>query len=231
VKNKEARISGLGPENPGREVVAIDHEPGMGSVSVYAAHSKRNVGAIVRLSLFGEIAGNRQLMAAAFLPEGFAGEVFAVSGHLVDSWHVLAGATKTQADLSVTIMGLECCGPPKIWAPAELLALPLQDDAPDLPIGFLDTPIVPAGDDFGAAGALAGVGTQSLNFPPGARLTHWLAESSSPGGSLAFTDASGLVRTLPLVTGKTYEGFPNGRWPVASVGITNLAFSLFEFVV
>ena len=230
MRNKEARLSGLAVPAPGREVLALDHEPGMGAVSVYAAVSQRNVGAIVRLSLFGEVMGNRQLMASVFCPEGFAGEVFAVSGHLVDSWHVLACATHTQADLSVSIEGLECCGPPKVWAPAALQSLLLLDDTIAPPEWGL-LPTCPVGDDFGAAGAVAPFGNGGATFPPGSRLTHWIAQADAPGGSIVFTDPSGLIRTLPLVAGQRYEGFPDGKWPIASVTLANCTFSLFEWVV
>lgn len=229
MKNQEAKIVQLGADFPGREVVALDCEEGTGAVSVYASIPRLNIGAMVRVTLFAQLLGTRQQIASVICPEGTDGEVISASGHLADSWHVYACATAPQAQAKLGLMAKECCGPPKVWARADLLSLAFLDDA-NFPPLFAVGPFVPLGDDFGGAGAETLTGTSNVILPIGARITHWIAQANVGDGAIVFTDPSGGTRSIALLAGQRFEGFPDGRWPATKVAVTNVTFALVEWV-
>ena len=232
------KLNGYGAQFPGTDALTLDcgrEEQEFGSVSLYAAVDRMNLGAVVRFNLFSELMGTRQHIASAICPEGTTGELIVVSGHVADSWHVTVQSTDARQLVKVGLAGLQCCAPPLVRVRADLLALALVEPEEDQAAlaELLAAPLVPWGVEFGALQVETVTGTGVLAVPRGARLLHWEAMGVAPGGGITFTQsaAPSASQTVSVGTGEPKrEGYPNGTMPITEITYTALDYGLFEWV-
>jgi len=229
-RNGVDRQNGLPAEWPGRGLVSLDMTEGTepGIVSVFASVSSRGFPAVVRLNLFSELSGIRQHVASCFLNSGDTGEFISVTGHLADSWHVTGQASAPQQDVRVSLVSTGCCATPAVVVQPSALVQAFTEGGG----GLYRAPWVPMGVNLGAAGVFSVAGTSTVNFPPGSRLTHWIAEGSAAGAAIQIRrppPASGVDLILPIGATRL-EAFPAGLVPVTSIDFQLLTRGLFEFV-
>jgi hypothetical protein len=230
LRNSVDRVSGIGLEFPGKEILALDSGPceeGIGSVTLYGSVPSRGFSAFVRFNIFSELLGNRQHVASVIVPSGVNGELVSISGHIADSWHVTAQASTSRQDVKLAIIGLRCCASPRIRANVALLA-PFSATTEAIPAPLLVAPITPMGDGLDGAGASLSVpapGSGTLTFPAGARLTHWTVLGSAAGSNFTINGALNV-----LVGVDQLEGFPNGTIAVQTIDYVSLTVGTFEFV-
>jgi hypothetical protein len=228
------QLGNIGSEAPGQEYLSVKCEPGdlSAQVSVYLSVPLQGhvTTSFVRVNLFSDLGGTRQHLASAICPAGTSGEVIAVSGHVADAYHVTLQATNTkQSGVKLGLAAMGCCADPKVRVRPDLLSLAFAP--PEVGLGALEWyPLVPWGGEFGAPNAYTVAGSGSITMPAGARLVHWLAQGTGPGGTLEFDGiASGPILNL-LAAAPAREGFPVAQH-VTSIVYTNLLFGLFEIVV
>lgn len=239
MRNDASKESGFGAGAPGIEVLSLDSDPGdeMAMVSLFASVPNRSLPlSFVRFNLFGQLGNTMQHIASALAPAGTSGELIAVSGHVVDSYHVLVQATQPTQDIKANLAARACCASPKVEVRADMLALAFA--AAEVGLGaLLWYPLVPWGGAFGAAQTFTVTGDGAIDLPPGARLTHWLAQGGNGGpGTVEFNPPGpfGTPIAGPIldVGGAlpAREGFPAAP-AIANITFTNLVFGLFEVVV
>lgn len=233
-KNTVAKQVGWGPGAPGTLSCSLDSEKNeeIGLVSLYVSVPSLGqlTGSFVRFNLFGDVSGTEQHVASAICPAGTVGEIITVSGHVADTWHVYVQATKNQQTAKIGLAGKPCCASPGVLVRPDLLA-PIFAPS-ELGLGELAWfPMVPWGNEFGAAQTFQVTGTGTLTLPAGARVNHWLVlGTGGPPNTIRFDgQGSGNVinvgNALPV-----REGFPSAQY-VKQIAYQNLAFGLFDIVV
>ncbi len=231
---------------PGREALQVpridgEHrrEVNSGNVMVYASLPNTGTGGVARINLFAELFGVREHVASAFVVAGAApASIITVSGHVVDSWHVLVQATGGDLRPRIAIASQDCCGEPRVrvnknnLTPPPELATEVAFDAQ-----MILPPMVPWGRENGQYVLFTAdndAGPTVETFPPGSRLTRVeIIAAAGADASIAFADQFGVVSLIPAITvpmGEHVELFVNGDIVVASVTFSNITYIATELV-
>ena len=126
-KQELDQITGLPLRDPGDEHLAIVGPSSC--ATVFVAVDSLLTG-LVRVNLFAELFGVRDLVASAFVPNGFRGVAIVVTGMQVDGWHVTFQATSPLINMKAGLqVGCGCSGfsievPPSLLAPENTEDIP-----------------------------------------------------------------------------------------------------------
>ena len=129
LRQEREDISGLPLTGDGDEQLAVDSPSAC--ATVYVGVDTRPIG-IVRVNLFAELFGVRQLVASAFAPSGFKGVAIVVTGMQVDGWHVTFQATNPTMNVKAGIQAGRGCSGFSVFVPPGLLARNPNPDGSDL---------------------------------------------------------------------------------------------------
>lgn len=134
LRQQADRIVGLPLEFPGDEKLAVDSPASCCTVYVAVNRTPGLEAAIVRVNLIADLFGTRELVASAFLPQGFRGPCIVVTGMQVDGWHVQFQATSSRVVLKAGIQAMRGCAGFAIAVPPTLLC----PDPALTPLALLD---------------------------------------------------------------------------------------------
>ncbi len=231
---------------PGREVLQVPRVDGehrrevnSGNVMVYASLPNTGTGGVARINLFAELFGVREHVGSAFVVAGAPpASIITVSGHVVDSWHVLVQATGSDLRPRIAIASQDCCGESRVRVnknnltpPPELATEVSFNDQMILP------PMVPWGRENGQYVLFTAdnnVGPTVQTFAPGSRLTRVeIIAAAAADAVVSFTDQFGVISLIPTITvpmGEQVELFVNGDIVVGSVTFSDISFLAVEMV-
>ncbi len=231
---------------PGREVLQLPRIDGehrravnSGNVMVYATLPNTGTGGVARINLFAELLGIREHVASAFVVAGASpSSVINVSGHVVDSWHVLVQATAADLRPRVAMASQDCCGEPRVrvnknnLTPPPLLSVETAfNDQMILP------PMVPWGRENGQYVLFTAdndAGPTLETFPPGSRLTRVeIIAAAGADAVVTFRDQFGVQSLIPTINvpqGEQVELFVNGDTIVGSVTFSDISYFAVELV-
>lgn len=221
VRKHVENVRGLPADFPGTEILAIPFDEDESSTcSVYVSTSFEGTPTVFRLNLFAELLGIRQHIASAFVanvPRGFSGLVMAVTGFLVDGWHLYAqaatsgGVSSANATIRATMAARPCCTDPFVRVPEPLLALPLAELIAGNVADMIDPPMLPLGGPNGQIvpfSVTADSPASPLVFPPGSRLVEISMLGTGEGNLVVtFVSPSGVSEAVTVAPKVPFQMF------------------------
>ena len=230
---------------PGREVLQLPRIDGKqrravnsGNVMVYGSLPNTGGGGVARLNLFAELFGIREHVASAFIVAGDPpASIINVSGHVVDSWHLLVQTSGADARPRVAMASQDCCGEPQVRVNKANLNRPpppTGESGPKFTLEMLDPAMVPWGRENGQYNLFndtAEAGPVTFTLDAGARVTRIEVIADGGGATVAITDRLGFALDSFIVPAdQQVELFVRGDLAAASVTYTGISYITVETV-